>query len=124
MLIPACTMDAPEPLARVIRHPNIESDIKALRKFRTAKESLEAWERLFCARGLHEMPGISPYPGFGEREIYKARAIPLGEHRGKSGGYRIILERTDRIVFRILLISRHTEYKQEKELGSLIRSRL
>lgn len=117
-------MDAPEPLANIIRHPNIAKDLKDLRRYPKAAESLDAWERIFCAKGLRETPGINRYPGFGKREIYKARVVPLGEKLGKSSGYRVIFERRGPAVFCILIFTRHGEYKHEKDLANFIRSRL
>ncbi|MFA5800169.1 MAG: hypothetical protein WC840_04385 [Candidatus Peribacteraceae bacterium] len=79
---------------------------------------------VFCAKGLRETPGINRYPGFGKREIYKARVVPLGEKLGKSSGYRVIFERRGPAVFCILIFTRHGEYKHEKDLANFIRSRL
>jgi len=43
-------MDAPEPLANIIRHPNIAKDLKDLRRYPKAAESLDAWERFFAPK--------------------------------------------------------------------------
>lgn len=117
-------MDEIDPLAEIHRHPNIAGDLKRLRKFPRPDASLESWEMLFRAKGFHGVPGIDRYPGFGEREIYKARVVPLGENVGKSSGYRLILERLADGTYRILVFSRHAQYKHERELQQLIRERL
>jgi len=49
---------------RVIRHDDIEKDLRNLRRFSAPLESLEAWERLFCLKGLRETPAIDAFPGF------------------------------------------------------------
>ena len=117
-------MDEIDPLAEVRRHPDIVGDMKKLRKFPKPDASLESWEMLFSAKGLNEVPGINRYPGFGKREIYKARVLPLGEKVGKSSGYRLIFERLADGAHRILIFSRHGQYKHERELQQLIRERL
>lgn len=117
-------MDISKPLAIVTRHPSIAKDLKNLRRYPQAEKSLDAWERIFCARGLKETPGINRYPGFGEREIYKARVVALGEKSGKAGGYRVIFERRGGTIFCLLILTRHSEYKHEKDLMNLIHARL
>ena len=77
---------------RTIRHEDIEKDIKKLRRFPAPRESLEAWERLFCYKGLSETTGIEAFPGFGECKIYKGRVVPMRENVGKSKGYRIVFQ--------------------------------
>jgi len=117
-------MDKSDPLAELHRHPDVAGDLKSLRKFPKPDASLESWEMLFCAKGIRGTPGIDRYPGFGEREIYKARVVPLGENMGKSSGYRLIFERLSDDSYCILVFTRHTQYKQERELQQLIRERL
>ena len=47
---------------RIIYHCEINKDYKNLKRFPAPKKSLEAWERLFCLKGLSETPGIKQYP--------------------------------------------------------------
>jgi hypothetical protein len=108
----------------VCRHGDIEKDFKKLRRFPAALESLEAWERLFCLKGLRETPAIDPFPGFGERKIYKARVVPLRENVGKSKGYRAVFEMTEAENCKILVFSRHGIYKSERELINLVKRRI
>ena len=108
----------------VIRHEAIENDLRNLKKFAAPRESLEAWERLFCSKGLLETPAIDPYPGFGQAKIYKARVVPLHENVGKSKGYRIVLEAVDQGLCKILVFSRHGIYKEEQELIDWVSERL
>lgn len=106
------------------RHPEIEKDLKKLKRFSAPLESLEAWERLFCLKGLRETTGINPYPGFGQEKIFKARVVPLKENCGKSGGYRLILKFLSDDSYEILAFSRHGVYKTENELMAIIKNRL
>ena len=106
------------------RHDGIKTDFKDLGRYQTPEESLEAWERLFALKGLHETPGIDQYPGFGTRKVYKGRVIPLKENVGKSKGYRVIFELVDETHCTILVFSRHGIYKTEKELVDCIKERL
>lgn len=117
-------MDEIVPLAEIHRHSGITGDLKRLRKFSRPGASLESWEMLFRAKGFHGVPGIDRYPGFGEREIYKARVIPLGENVGKSSGYRLIFERVSGNTYRAVVFSRHGQYQHERDLQRLIRERL
>lgn len=112
---------------KIVHHADIEKDFKALKRFPAPKESLESWERLFCAKGLRETPAIEQYPGFGTRKIYKARLIPLKENVGKSQGYRAIFEiKSDgsQMLCLVLVFSRHGIYKSEKELFWTIKNRM
>jgi mRNA-degrading endonuclease RelE of RelBE toxin-antitoxin system len=109
---------------QVIRHTDIEKDFKSLKRFPTPKESLEAWERLFCLKGLRETPGIDPFPGFGQHKIFKARVVPLGENCGKSKGYRLIFQLLENEINIILVFSRHGIYNNEQELIDLIKNRI
>lgn len=108
----------------VIRHGDIEKDFRNLRRFPAPQKSLEAWERLFCLKGLHETPAIDPFSGFGDFKIYKARAVPLQENVGKSKGYRIIFQLFDNSCCKILVFSRHGIYHDEQELVELVKMRL
>ena len=108
----------------VSRHDGIKTDFKNLGRYQTPEESLEAWERLFALKGLHETPGIDQYPGFGTRKVYKGRVIPLKENVGKSKGYRVIFELLDETHCKILVFSRHGIYKTEKDLVDCIKERL
>jgi hypothetical protein len=109
---------------RIERHDGIENDLRNLRRFAAPLDSLAAWERLFCLKGLRETPAIDPYPGFGERKIYKARIVPLRENVGKSKGYRVIFQMLDDECCKILAYSRHGIYKSEQELISLVKDRI
>ena len=108
----------------ICRHFDIEKDLRNLKRFAAPRQSLEAWERLFCLKGLSETPGIDQYPGFGQAKIYKARVVPLQENRGKSKGYRLIFQSLGNDVYEILLFSRHGIYQSEQELINLLRERL
>jgi len=107
----------------ISRHSDIEKDFRALRRFAAPQESLEAWERLFCLKGLRETPAIDAFSGFGEREIYKARVVPLRENIGKSKGYRAVFQMIDDESCKILVFSRHGIYKSEQELINLVKER-
>ena len=109
---------------KVIRHDDIEKDLRNLRRFQAPLESLEAWERLFCLKGLRETPAIDAFPGFGERKIYKARVVPLQENFGKSKGYRVVFQVIDEENCKILVFSRHGIYKSEQELINLVKERI
>ena len=106
------------------RHDDIEKDLKHLRRFLTPKESLEAWERLFCLKGVKETPGIDPFPGFGELKIYKGRIVPLRENIGKSKGYRVVFQLVEGECFKIIVFSRHGVYHNEHDLIRIIKDRL
>lgn len=108
----------------VVRHENVEKDLRTLRRFPAPLESLEAWERFFSLKGLSETPGIDRFPGFGERRIYKGRVVPLRENIGKSKGYRVVFEELDEENCKILVFSRHGIYKSEHELMALVKERL
>lgn len=108
----------------IVRHDDIEKDLRNLRRFQAPLESLEAWERLFYLKGLGETPAIDPFPGFGERKIYKARVVPLKENVGKSKGYRVIFQMVDEENCNILVFSRHGIYKSEQELINLVKERI
>lgn len=107
----------------IVRHGDIEKDLRNLRRFQAPLESLEAWERLFCLKGLLEIPAVDPVPGFGERKIYKGRVVPLRENVGKSKGYRVIFQIVGEEVCKILVFSRHGIYKSEQELMNLVMER-
>src|SRR6266550_4544231 len=105
------------------RHDDIKKDFKALRHCAAPEESLDAWERLFVLKGIHETPSVDPFPGFGDRKLYKARVVPLRENVGKSKGYRVVFE-IAATTCTILVFSRHGVYDTEKELLALIRERI
>lgn len=109
---------------QIFRHQNIEKDLKDLKRFSAPRESLEAWERLFCLKGQQETPGINAYPGFGGAEIYKARVVPLKENCGKSNGYRLIFKILNKDSILILIFSRHGIYTDERKLMTIIKDRL
>lgn len=109
---------------QIIYHSEIEKDFKSLKRFPTPKESLEAWERLFCLKGLTETPGIDQCPGFGQSKIYKARVVPLKENCGKSKGYRLIFQLFENGDCMILVFSRHGIYSCEQDLINLVKSRI
>ena len=106
------------------RHDDIDKDLKNLRRFPAPLESLEAWERLFCLKGIKETPAVDSYPGFGDMKIYKARVVPLRENVGKSKGYRVIFQMIDETCCKVLVFSRHGIYKTERTLMNLIKIRL
>lgn len=108
---------------QLARHCEIKKDFKALKRFPAPEESMEAWERLFCLKGLRETPGVDQYPGFGQSRIYKARVIPLKENCGKSKGYRLIFQFLENDKYLILVFSRHGIYDNEQELIDLIKNR-
>ena len=108
----------------IVRHEDIVKDLKNLRRFSAPLESLEAWERLFCLKGLRETPAIDAFPGFGERKIYKARVVPLQENFGKSKGYRVVFQVIDEENCKILVFSRHGIYKSEQGLINLVKERI
>lgn len=106
------------------RHCEIEKDLKKLKRFQAPLESLEAWERLFCSKGLKEISGIKQLSGFGQEKIFKARVIPIKENCGKSSGYRLIFKVVTDDLCEIIVFSRHGIYKDEDELIKVIKSRL
>ncbi len=105
-------------------HPEIEKDLKRLKRFRAPSESLEAWKRLFCLKGIKETTGINQFPGFGQQKVFKARVVPLKESLGKSSGYRLIFRVINNDLCEIILFSRHDIYKDEGELIEIIKNRL
>ena len=108
----------------IIRHEDIEKDLKNLRRYPAPLESLEAWERIFCLKGLSETTGVDACPGFGECRIYKARVVPMKENVGKSGGYRIIFQMINVDSCKILVFSRHGIYKSEQDLINIVKNRI
>jgi len=106
------------------RHCGIAKDLLSLKRFSNPTGSLEAWERLFVAKGLKETCGIEQYPGFGVEKIYKARVVPLGENIGKSKGYRLIFRLVGEGLYQILVFSRHGLYSNERDLVRIIKDRL
>ncbi|OGY90930.1 MAG: hypothetical protein A3H70_01805 [Candidatus Komeilibacteria bacterium RIFCSPLOWO2_02_FULL_48_11] len=108
----------------VERHADIAKDFKKLKRYPAPQESLDAWCRLFCSKGLRETPGIDAFNDFGNLKVFKARAIPLRENAGKSHGYRLIFQLTSIDKCRVLVFSRHGIYHDEKELISTIKYRL
>lgn len=109
---------------KVIRHEDIEKDLKDLKRFPAPRESLEAWERFFCFKGLSETPAIEAFPGFGECKIYKGRVVPMKENKGKAQGYRVVLQMINTDCYKIIVFSRHGIYKSEQELISITKSRI
>jgi len=80
---------------KVVRCQEIERDIKALRKkYRYAEGDLRAAERLL--ENGKPLRHVNSYPGFGIRQVYKARYVnqDLGP-KGLSSGYRIVYEVID-----------------------------
>jgi len=81
---------------QVARCLEIERDVKALRKkYRHAEDDLRGAERLL--ENGKELRHVEEYPGFGKRDIYKARYVnrDLG-NKGLSSGYRIVYEMCNR----------------------------
>ena len=109
---------------KVIRHEDIEKDIKNLRRFPAPLESLEAWERLFCWKGLTETPAIDAFPGFGECKIYKGRVVAMKENVGKAKGYRIVFQMIEADYCKIVVFSRHGIYNSEQELITIVKDRI
>ncbi|MBU1102793.1 hypothetical protein KJ853_04040 [Patescibacteria group bacterium] len=108
----------------ISRHPDIEKDFRALKRFVAPKESLEAWERLFCLKGLRETPAIDQFPGFGHRKIFKGRIVPLRENVGKSKGHHVVFEIGSEDKCVVLVFSRHGIYHNEAELIALAKDRI
>ena len=109
---------------KVVRHEDVEKDLKNLRRYSAPLESLEAWELFFGLKGLQETPGIDRFKGFGEYEIYKGRVVPLKESIGKSKGYRVVFQMVNEENCKVLVFSRHGIYKSEQELINLVKERL
>ena len=107
----------------LFRHEDVVKDLNKLRRFTAPEKSLEAWERLFCLKGLKETPGIDAFPGFGPAKVYKGRVVPLRENVGKSKGYRVIFCLEDEKC-EILVFSRHGIYHDEQDLIDLVKIRL
>lgn len=108
----------------IFRHDDIEKDFGLLKRFAAPRESLEAWERYFIFKGIKETPAIAQFPGFGARKIFKGRVVALKENVGKSKGYRVIFEMVNSDLYSVLVFSRHGIYHSEKDLISLVKSRL
>ena len=109
---------------KIIRHVDIEKDLKNLRRFPAPRESLEAWERFFCFKGLSETPAIESFPGFGECKIYKGRVVAMKENVGKAKGYRVIFQLISIDYCKIIVFSRHGIYHSEQELIDIIKDRI
>lgn len=109
---------------QLLRHADLAKDFRALRRFGAPEESLAAWERLFCLKGLKETPAIDAFPGFGTRKIFKARVVPLRENVGKSKGYRAVFEMCADGSCVVLAFSRHGIYHGEADLFRLVKERL
>ncbi|MDP3882602.1 MAG: hypothetical protein Q8Q48_00915 [Candidatus Staskawiczbacteria bacterium] len=109
---------------KVVRHEDIEKDLKNLRRFPAPKESLDAWERLFCWKGLSETPAIEAFPGFGECKLYKGRVVAMKENVGKAKGYRVIFQMIVPDCCKIIVFFRHGIYKTEQELMNIIKGRI
>lgn len=119
--------DGTQPMAAFVRHPSIEKDIKRLGKHYPApSESLEAWERLAAAVGLNGFAShCARYPGLGAHIVFKARVQALKEKHGKSSAYRLIFRKTDDgEQYEFLVLTRHEEYKNERDLIALVKERL
>lgn len=109
---------------QILDHAELVKDVKKLKRYPSAQASLDAWKRLFEAKGLNETPGIAAYPGFGGAKIFKARVIPLKEQVGKSDGYRLIFQIRSDGAHVIIVFSRHGIYHDERELAALIKQRV
>ncbi|OQA37126.1 MAG: hypothetical protein BWY53_00038 [Parcubacteria group bacterium ADurb.Bin326] len=109
---------------KIERHCDIGKDFKKLKRFPAPEESLEAWERYFCLKGINETAGVCKYSGLGNDRLYKARVIPLKENCGKSDGYRLVFKSIDNDSIIILVFLRHGIYSDEKELMAIIKERL
>ncbi len=107
-------------------HSDIDKDLKNLKKCADPLGSLESWERLFLVKGINETPGIDPYPGFGDKKIYKARVVPLKENRGKSDGYRLVFQLISNDCIKLVAYYRHNagKLKKESKVMGVVKSRL
>lgn len=105
-------------------HDNIRKDLKKLKRYSAPEESLEAWVRLFCVKGLRETPGVELFDDFGSQRVYKARVVPLQENVGKSHGYRLVFRMISLDKILLLVFLRHGIYKHERELITLVKERL
>lgn len=108
----------------IIRHAAIEKDFKKLKRFPAPKESLEAWERLFCLKGINETPGMKAYDKFRDLKVYKARVVPLKENCGKSDGYRVVFQLLENEKYEIMAFSRHGIHHSEQDLIALVKERI
>lgn len=111
----------------IVHHEDLEKDFKKLKKYPAPKESLESWERLFNLKGIRETPKIDRYPGFGEKEIYKARVVPIKENIGKSSGYGVIFQmigNPENSNCKILFFYRHEVYKSERDIIWMVKERI
>lgn len=108
----------------VEEHPGIRKDLKKLKRYPTAEESLRSWARLFCVKGLAETPGIEQFNEFGNERVYKARVIPLKENVGKSQGYRLAFQVKSAHSIKLLVFSRHGIYTHEREMIAWVKERL
>ncbi|MCX6760460.1 MAG: hypothetical protein NTW46_03930 [Candidatus Nealsonbacteria bacterium] len=109
---------------KIVWHEDIKKDLKNLRRFPAPRESLEAWGRLFCWKGLGETPAVEAFPGFGECKIYKGRVVPMRENVGKSKGYRIVFQMIGMDYCKIIVFSRHGIYNSEQDLITIIKNRI
>ena len=113
---------------QVIRCPEIAKDIKALRKkHRHAEDDLRAAERLL--ENGKSLRHVDPYPGFGTKQVYKARYVnrDLG-NQGLSSGYRIVYEMLDRengvLCFIIIYVYSKKDDHDEKDIKREVNKRI
>lgn len=46
---------------KIERHCDIGKDFKKLKRFPAPEESLEAWERYFCLKGINETAALASF---------------------------------------------------------------
>jgi len=109
------------------RISQFEADVKGLgKKFPSVDVDVLYAKRLLEAGKA--LPQTFPYPGFGDRKIYKTRVInaSLGS-KGKSSGYRLVYEEIDKEVGKaivLIMLYRKNEYGDEKKVKNEIKFRL
>lgn len=110
----------------VRRHPYLAKDLKRLgKKHRSVAQDLVYAERLLSAG--QTLPETTPYPGFGQRKVFKTRVINTSIASGKSKGYRLIYELVaaeDDNNIELVLLYDHTTHTDESEVWREIRVRL
>lgn len=116
-------------MAEIRRHPSIRRDLKTLSKYRTATESIEAFERLLSSTFV---PPRDHYPNLkcksrqAPPDVFKSRVALIG-YGGKSSGLRYIYEEfsCDGTLIRVgILICGHQGQMGEAQIKAEILSRL
>lgn len=112
---------------KCIRLPQIERDLKLLRKkSRSVDIDLVFAERLL--RSGYSFPQTVQYPGFGESHaIFKTRVVNTSSDRGKSGGYRLIYEeilKDSDITFVLILLYNKSTISDENSVRAEVKARI